>query len=59
MSGVGYDDNGIDADGHYNETKDFTMLKRLKKEYPEIYEKLLKMAFPENIRQKMIKENET
>jgi len=37
--------DGINADGHYDETKDFTFMKRLKLEYPELaidFEKILK-----------------
>ena len=35
--------DGIDEDGHYDETKDRTFLKRLKREYPEAYEELMKL----------------
>ncbi len=34
--------NGIDEDGHYDETKDHIFLKRLKKEYPKTYAELIK-----------------
>jgi len=34
--------NVIDKDGHFNETKDRTFLKRFKKEYPRQYNELIK-----------------
>ena len=40
--GVAYNADGIDEDGHYDETKDRNFLKRLKKEYPEVYQELIK-----------------
>jgi len=35
--------NVIDEDGHHDETKDRTFLKRLKKEYPKQYKELIKV----------------
>ena len=35
-------DDGIDEDGHYDETKDLTFLKRFKKEYTKEYEEVMK-----------------
>jgi len=35
--------NGVDADGHYDETKDPNLMKRIKREYPETYEKIMKI----------------
>ena len=35
-------DNGIDEDGHYDETKDHNGWKRLKKENPKAYDELMK-----------------
>jgi len=35
--------NVIDEDGHHDETKDQTFLKRLKKEYPKQYKELIKV----------------
>ena len=34
--------DGIDEDGYYDETKDITLLKRFKHEYPKLYEELIK-----------------
>jgi len=33
--------DGIDEDGHYDETKDRTFLKRLRKEYPKAYKEFI------------------
>jgi len=55
---LGLGEDGIDEDGHYDETKDFTFLKRFKEEYPEKYEEFLKIADPEKYRELMIKQKE-
>ena len=39
---LGLDDDGIDEDGHYDETKDRNFLKRFKKEFPKQYEEFMK-----------------
>ena len=31
-----------DEESHYDEPKDFTLLKRFKREYPKLYEELIK-----------------
>ncbi|QUC65326.1 hypothetical protein NsoK4_03515 [Nitrosopumilus sp. K4] len=41
-------DDGIDEDGHYDETRDRTFLKRLKREYPEAYKELVKILRKNN-----------
>jgi len=43
MCGVSFREDGIDEDGHYDETKDRTLLKRMKNELsPEKYKEFLK-----------------
>lgn len=41
------DDDGIDEDGHYDETKDRNFLKRFKKEYPNSYKEYMKTIDPD------------
>jgi len=45
---LGLDDDGIDEDGHYDETRDRNELKRLKKEYPKVYEEFRKKLKEKN-----------
>ena len=45
---LGLDDDGIDEDGYYDETKDHNGWKRLKKENPKAYDELMKFLEESN-----------